>query len=458
MARLPATALLTALLLGAAGCTTEQSDCSSGQTFCGGVCSDLQSDRQNCGTCFNFCGSGATCVSGVCRCPPGQEICGGGCVDPASFQTDAQNCGGCGIECGTGTCVGGVCQCEGVTRCDARLPRCHDLQTDPNACGTCDRTCTRPNEGCAGGACACVPPVDDDCGAFCTDTLTDEQNCGLDAASGCGHACTLLNEVCEAGACGCPASFPTPCPAGSPTACVNTQTDANNCGTCANVCPLTNDVCAAGACACPAALPDRCPTVAPTACVNKLTDEQNCGACGTACLPRQTCASGACQCPAGETPCGDACVDLETDEVHCGSCVTACATGATCTSGTCRCPAGPTPGCNGACCAGGTSCCGDASCPLAHSNGVGQTFFDCNPLGTHDLAQATKAAQAWRPAPLNQFSGFQVGCPTNDCLGWQTGSACGVWCYGADILGGRVNVNTISIQCVCPTTASPTWN
>jgi uncharacterized repeat protein (TIGR01451 family) len=40
--------------------------CPTGQTDCGGICVDLQTDSQNCGTCGNSCPSGYTCSSGGC--------------------------------------------------------------------------------------------------------------------------------------------------------------------------------------------------------------------------------------------------------------------------------------------------------------------------------------------------------------------------------------------------------
>jgi hypothetical protein len=97
-------------------------------------------------------------------------------------------------------------------------------------------------------------------------------------------------------------------------------------------------------------------------------------------------------------------------------------------------------------------------CPPEHENGLGQTFFHCNPVGVRTLESAAAAAQAWRPGgrPTVQVPGC------SDCLGWETPSgetpsACAVWCYGSDPLGGRVAL-TPSPVCLCPTTASATWN
>ena len=95
-----------------------------------------------------------------------------------------------------------------------------------------------------------------------------------------------------------------------------------------------------------------------------------------------------------------------------------------------------------------------------HSNGAGGTYLDCNPLGTYTAASADEAARSWS-ATGTSYDGFTLGCGSLACLGWQTSSACGVWCWGvsdADALRGRVNLNTASQTCICPQTGSPTWN
>lgn len=335
------------------------------------------------------------------ECASGQVRCGGICVDPASFQTDAGNCGSCDVACGDGTCAGGVCQCTGgTTLCDALNPRCRDLQTDAGACGACTTNCgaVLPGSVCQAGSCACGGANPDHCGTFCTDTLTDPQNCGADAAAGCGHAC-LTGGICNGGACACPASLPDPCPAGTPTACVDLQTDASNCGTCGQVCPLTNDVCQGGSCVCPAGAPT---------------------ACGTACVT--------------------------------------CPTGASCSGNACPCPSGPVAGCGGACCDGGASCCTGGACQTEHANGLGQFWFDCNPLyapGQTTEAAARAAADAWSAGTTH----VGVFCDPY-CVARQTGSRCAVWCFGISNVAGRVGLNGSSNVCsaACPGLSSPTWN
>lgn len=76
----------------------------------------------------------------------------------------------------------------------------------------------------------------------------------------------------------------------------------------------------------------------------------------------------------------------------------------------------------------------DACTLVTHSNGVGQTFDDCDPLGTHGLSEALKACEAWGQAEeLATYSCVAHTCPvgagswqeicdidrvTNDCLCW----------------------------------------
>jgi hypothetical protein len=79
------------------------------------------------------------------------------------------------------------------------------------------------------------------CGTNCTDTLTDNSNCGY-----CGNTCTR-GQTCINGHC------MLDCPAGK-TACIegcfNLETDPDHCGICSNNCPA-GLVCSKGQCAPP---------------------------------------------------------------------------------------------------------------------------------------------------------------------------------------------------------------
>ncbi|MCB9593102.1 MAG: hypothetical protein H6719_10250 [Sandaracinaceae bacterium] len=74
------------------------------------------------------------------------------------------------------------------------------------------------------------------------------------------------------------------------------------------------------------------------ACVDTRSDARNCGACGTTCGAGEVCAAGRCDamgCSGGTTECDRACVTLATDERHCGACGNACASDQTCRDGVC---------------------------------------------------------------------------------------------------------------------------
>src|SRR5688572_9681445 len=99
-------AAVAGILLGVGGLSCGPSNCPN---QCAGVCTDVQRDPVNCGTC------GARCATGICHqggcvdmCPAGSTQCGGTCAD---LQVDAFHCGACGNKCNGGSCNAGVCQC-----------------------------------------------------------------------------------------------------------------------------------------------------------------------------------------------------------------------------------------------------------------------------------------------------------------------------------------------------------
>lgn len=138
-------------------------DCAAGESVCGGVCSNMMTDRDNCGRCGNQCGDGLVCSGGTCveGCDNGQVSCSGACVDT---QTDEANCGGCGTS-------GPQFMCDAAETCTA-------------------------------GACACAAPSVV-CAGECTDPMTSTMHCGAsgDCMGGNAGTACMANEGCVGGQC-----------------------------------------------------------------------------------------------------------------------------------------------------------------------------------------------------------------------------------------------------------------
>jgi len=275
LAALGRLALLIALAAGS-GCGGGKGvECPAGQTDCGGVCKDLQSDPVNCNGCGLRCAVGGVCTLGVCGCPSPTQLCGAACVDTA---TSAANCGSCGHACGAGTCAVGACTCTAgptVMDCGAGAsPQCRDTGADRANCGACNLACPA-DQICASSACAACPAATPDvCGNTCRDLQADHANCGT-----CGKACGAA-QTCVGGTCTCPAGQ-TACPGG---ACVDVLTDSSNCGACGTVCPA-GQACSGGHCACTSAGSQTCGALCceGTAC---------CGTGGTACQTKHDAGTG----------------------------------------------------------------------------------------------------------------------------------------------------------------------
>jgi len=148
-------------------------------------CRDLLTDRNNCGSCGNVCGSGEACIEGACvlSCPDHLDACGGTCLD---LKSDNANCGSCGVSCGSGeVCSNGAC----TGTCTAPLTKCGnectDLDSDRDNCGACSNKCA-DGEGCLNGACtayAACPSGTAETAAHCwvqgeTCTESHSQACG----------------------------------------------------------------------------------------------------------------------------------------------------------------------------------------------------------------------------------------------------------------------------------------
>jgi hypothetical protein len=152
-------------------------------------------------------------------------------------------------------------------------------------------------------------------------------------------------------------------------ACVDLQTDLENCGACGEICEsdLVAVDCREGECVranCPVGL-EYCGAV--DLCRDLSSDPEHCGACGNACASGM-CSGGVCapggRCAAGQTDCGGTCVDTCCNNNHCGACGNVCQAGLTCFEGICDCPSGLCCAegevvCNGACVA---TCCDNNNC------------------------------------------------------------------------------------------------
>jgi hypothetical protein len=88
---------------------TKAVSCPSDRRACGANCTDLMTDRDNCGDCDVSCFPGQICQMGRCtgECSFGESSCFNGCYN---LSYDAQNCGTCGNTCPFGlVCNRSVC-------------------------------------------------------------------------------------------------------------------------------------------------------------------------------------------------------------------------------------------------------------------------------------------------------------------------------------------------------------
>jgi hypothetical protein len=328
------------------------------------VCANLQTDPNNCGACGTPCGAGQSCQGGSCKstCKTGFTDCGGtlGCVDTLN---DSNHCAplatalaGCtAAPCPAGsTCQAGACKpaCGSQTLCGSA---CVDTTNDPNNCGYCLGV-TKPSTtivgqacgtglACSGGVCqvACGPASSGSviCNGTCVNTKSDNKNCGGCPGSG-GIACPA-GSICDgtghcAATCGLNAL-------GQPLAtcngkCVDTSSDANNCGGCQQSSAPTHkcnagEVCQAGVCtvSCQAGLSPCTQAGGAITCKDLTQDRANCGSCGTTCGAGQVCqpdpastatppANYKCMpsCQSALTNCNGVCTNVSVDPNNCGYC------------------------------------------------------------------------------------------------------------------------------------------
>jgi hypothetical protein len=182
--------------------------CAFDQIRCGTSCVNVNSDVYNCGTCGNNCfakqtvpNSTSACAAGKCvtRCPLGYVDCDGnpsnGCE--TNVNSDRNNCGTCGAPCGPSeVCQNGACVGCPADRC-ANV--CVSLATDLFNCGKCGASCqsflNHANGSCVNSSCTFVCSsgyldCDGNVLSGC-ETPVSEQNCGACGVScGAGQFCS----------------------------------------------------------------------------------------------------------------------------------------------------------------------------------------------------------------------------------------------------------------------------
>jgi hypothetical protein len=147
------------------GCSPAQ-PCPGGAACCGGVCRDLGSDLQSCGSCDRGCPALAhaegACVAGVCdlgACESGFADCNQDAAD--GCEQDTAISGPCRCTPGeTSACYLGPPGTEGVGPCAAGLSTC---RSDGASWGSCVGQVLPLFEACADG-------VDNDCNGTVDDT------------------------------------------------------------------------------------------------------------------------------------------------------------------------------------------------------------------------------------------------------------------------------------------------
>jgi hypothetical protein len=210
----------------------------------------------------------------------------------------------------------------------------------------------------------------------------------------------------------------------------------------------------------------------------------NCGQCGVACDTDSgtpsSCSDAGCTytCNAGFGDCVTAAPNTNGCETplntttNCSACGVACdlshstdasCTGTSCTYGGCAagwrdCKTAP-PNADGCEC-NAPACCDGGACQSLHDNGLGQTFYDCTPLGEYNSALALKACTA--------YTGSAAQCASYPCLDPDSGpiicsagaltKSCLCWSFGGTNAGlfdnSNLNPGTNGKFCYCPSAAA----
>jgi hypothetical protein len=153
----------------------------------------------------------------------------------------------------------------------------------------------------------------------------------------------------------------------------------------------------------------------------------------------------------------------------CGACGRACdvthAVDAGCSGGACTyqaCAAGwsdcdqSPPNRNGCECQT-PSCCSGGTCQTGHTNGVGQTFYDCQPTGTYTQSQATAACVAFTGSSTQCQSAPLGLCGSSRAICSNGAATCWCWTYSGTGVG-TVQKQTGFCPSGCPSASGTMWN
>lgn len=505
-------------------CKTGWGNCDPSEPDLDG-CETPLTTTSNCGGCGTKC-TLTSAISASCDGTKCSYACASGSLDCnaaiapntdgcESSKSSVNTCGACGTRCdtatGTPSCDGSKCSyacAAGRLDCDTAAPNtngCETSKTSLDNCGACGTKCdtTTGSPSCDGTACsyACSP------GKLDCDTAAPNTNgCETSASStltcgGCGNKCNLTNAsgaTCDGSKCGytCSSGF------GDCNATISPNTDGcetalnttSNCSGCGLACNTTTGTpsCDGAKCsyACSAGRLDCNASTAPNldGCESSSTNPATCGACGNACDTTTgapgcdgskcsyTCAFGKLDCNSAVAPNLDGC-ETSASPTNCGGCGLACNTttgsptcdGAkcayACNAGRADCNASTAPNLDGCECEAdpvAPACCG-SGCQTKHSNGLGQSWFDCVALGTINATQANAARAAWSATVTVTLSGIgtcQNGGDKSDCAYAQTANSCAIWCYNpaSPTYGGHARLNTANNSCLCPGSSFVTWN
>ncbi len=336
-------------------CVAATSDDACGEIACqdGTECRQLNPvDEANCagiGTCAVDTACEEVLTAADVLCQDGTGMCDGDgeCIVPDKLLL-GEACSD-NDECGSGACVSAAdgqmrcCEdaCDGICEACSTAGRCEEAPPDDAMCEviTCpdDTPCaTYPaplttNRCTSVGRCATedsycqltYEPSGTECGSDLT----------CDGSGGCTADCVGTETWCT-------------------DECVDTDSDAENCGECDEVCG-DGLVCSDGECV---ASCNANQVTCGNSCVDPLTNANNCGAsgdctganAGTTCTSPSTCVNGSCEivCSIGQVNCDGTCIDPNTNATYCGATAACtgtdrgapCATanGYACVQGVCR--------------------------------------------------------------------------------------------------------------------------